>query len=160
MGEHDIAKRSLLNASPHKTLGDTKDPFSEMSLDIIESKTPTTYTEEDLDGGQRSNRKRDQVAFHLDSWADWVWETTANLLQLKTTGRGWTAESCSYVFAILSLCSLVVTLRSHEGKPLPEWPQLITINSIVSLCSLLMRAGVGLVLAEGIYCGHGWSFQD
>jgi hypothetical protein len=38
---------------------------------------------------------------------------------------------------------------AHEEKPLPQWPQLVTINSIISLFSLVMRACVGVVLAEG-----------
>ena len=43
----------------------------------------------------------------------------------------------------------MATLLAHQNKPNPEWPQLVTINSIVSLFSLLMRAAVSLVLAEG-----------
>ena len=40
-------------------------------------------------------------------------------------------------------------LLAHQNKPIPEWPQIVSINSIVSLLSLFMRTGVGLVLAEG-----------
>jgi hypothetical protein len=63
--------------------------------------------------------------------------------------RSWTTETCSYMIAILALAGLVATLSAHQGKPLPQWPQLVTINSIISLFSLLMRACVGVVLAEG-----------
>ncbi|KAF2999342.1 hypothetical protein E8E13_005620 [Curvularia kusanoi] len=66
------------------------------------------------------------------------------------TVMGWTAETCSFIISILALGGLVATLLVHQGKPLPEWPQLVTINSIISLFSLLMRACVGVVLAEGI----------
>jgi hypothetical protein len=68
----------------------------------------------------------------------------------KGTGMGWTTETCSYIIAILALGGLVATLLVHQGKPLPQWPQLVTINSIISIFSLLMRACVGVVLAEGI----------
>jgi hypothetical protein len=61
----------------------------------------------------------------------------------------WTAEACSYILAIIALGGLVATLLVHQGKPLPQWPQLVTINSIVSLFSLVMRACVGVVLTEG-----------
>jgi hypothetical protein len=64
--------------------------------------------------------------------------------------KSWTAEVLSYVFSVLSLVGLVMTLAAHQDRRLPDWPQLVTINSIVSLFSLLMRAGVGFVLAEGI----------
>jgi hypothetical protein len=62
---------------------------------------------------------------------------------------GWRIETCSYIVAILALAGLVATLSAHHGRPLPQWPQLVTINSIVSLFSLLVRACVGVVLAEG-----------
>lgn len=67
--------------------------------------------------------------------------------------KSWTTETCSYVISVLALAGLVATLLSHQNKPLPQWPQLVTINSIISLFSLLMRACVGVVLAEGTY-GH------
>jgi hypothetical protein len=63
--------------------------------------------------------------------------------------KGWMAETCSYIVAILALTGLVVTLSAHHSRPLPQWPQLVTINSIISLFSLLMRACVGVVIAEG-----------
>jgi hypothetical protein len=63
--------------------------------------------------------------------------------------KSWTAETCSYIVSTLALAGLVATLLAHQNKPLPQWPQLVTINSIISLYSLLMRACVGVVLAEG-----------
>ena len=148
MEETYISERSLLNASP-ETIQEGKEgaAFSKSPIARITYAPPTAYTETPLP--DRPRRKRERVAFRLDSWADWMWDTTANILQLRSTGEGWTAETCSFVFAVLSLLGLVVTLFVHQNKPLPQWPQLITINSIVSLFSLLMRAGVGLVLAEG-----------
>jgi hypothetical protein len=64
--------------------------------------------------------------------------------------KSWTAETSSFIFSVLVLAGLVVTLFVHQGKPLPKWPQLITINSVLSLFSLLMRTGVSVVLAEGM----------
>ena len=66
--------------------------------------------------------------------------------------KSWTAEVCSFAFALVSLMGLVLVLSKHQGKPIPEWPQLITINSVVSLFALFMRIGVGVVLAEGKIC--------
>ncbi|KAF3045733.1 hypothetical protein E8E11_007451 [Didymella keratinophila] len=156
MEESDISERSLLNASPD-TIQAAKDDaaFYKSRVERTTYAPPPAYTENILP--DRPQRKRERVAFRLDSWADWIWDTAANILQPRSTGEGWTAETCSFVFAILSLLGLVVTLFLHQNKPLPQWPQLITINSIVSLFSLLMRAGVGLVLAEGIsQCKWQW----
>jgi hypothetical protein len=67
----------------------------------------------------------------------------------RVGSKSWTTETCSYFIAILALAGLVATLSAHQSKPLPQWPQLVTINSIISLFSLIMRACVGVVLAEG-----------
>ncbi|KAH8722957.1 hypothetical protein GQ44DRAFT_806446 [Phaeosphaeriaceae sp. PMI808] len=61
----------------------------------------------------------------------------------------WTAEWLSCIFSILSLLGLVATLIAHQNKPLPQWPQLVSLNSIVSLFALLIRSGTTVVLSEG-----------
>ncbi len=63
--------------------------------------------------------------------------------------KSWTAEVGSFLFAVLALVGLVLVLSLHHGQPIPEWPHMITINSVVSLFALCMRIGVGVVLAEG-----------
>jgi hypothetical protein len=63
--------------------------------------------------------------------------------------RSWTTETISLGFSIFTLAGLIATLLAHQHKPLPQWPQLVSINSIISLFSLLMRSCVGVVLAEG-----------
>jgi hypothetical protein len=69
----------------------------------------------------------------------------------------WAAETCSCIFALLSLAGLIATLHAHQDRPLPQWPQLVNINSIISLFSMLIRAGVGVILAEGIsQCKWQW----
>jgi hypothetical protein len=64
--------------------------------------------------------------------------------------KSWTVETCSLVVSILTLAGLAATLLTHQHKPLPQWPKLVNINSIISLFSLLMRSCVGVVLAEGM----------
>jgi hypothetical protein len=65
---------------------------------------------------------------------------------------GWTAEVATCVFALLALAGLAVVLSRFEDRPLPDWPKLVTVNSIISIFALLIRASVGLVLAEGMLC--------
>lgn len=67
----------------------------------------------------------------------------------RAWNKSWTLETSSLIASILTLAGLVSTLLVHENKPLPQWPQLVTINSIISLFSLLMRACVGVILTEG-----------
>jgi hypothetical protein len=65
--------------------------------------------------------------------------------------KSWTAETLSWIASIMALIGLIATLCAHQSKPLPQWPQLVTINSIISLFSLIMRTCVGVVLAEGTF---------
>lgn len=85
-----------------------------------------------------------QLSFSICS----MWQNTARFFK-RTWKRKWTSEICSYVISVLALAGLVATLLMHHDKPLPQWPRLVTINSIISLFSLVMRASVGVVLAEG-----------
>jgi hypothetical protein len=62
----------------------------------------------------------------------------------------WTLETYSFVFALLSLLDLVATLLAHQGKLLLQWPRIIIINSIISLFSILIRAAIGVIFAEGM----------
>jgi hypothetical protein len=63
--------------------------------------------------------------------------------------RGWTAEICSCLFALISLLALVTTLLVHQDRPLPKWPSLITINALVSIFTSVFRSGIAMALAEG-----------
>lgn len=141
-----MSEHSLLNASP-ETIAETTDEYSPRPVPlhsvIPSASSESPYTKQFL-------RKRERIAFRLDSIADCIWDTSSVLLQLKTRGKGWTAEVYSYVFVVLSFLGLVATLFAHQNKPLPEWPQLVSINSIVSLFSLLIRASIAFVLAEGM----------
>jgi hypothetical protein len=66
----------------------------------------------------------------------------------RMCNKSWTVETLSFIVSILTLAGLVATLLKHQHKPLPQWPQLVNINSIISPFPLLMRSCVGVVLAE------------
>jgi hypothetical protein len=51
----------------------------------------------------------------------------------RTWGGSWRTETYSFIISITALVGLVTTLLAHQNKPLPQWPQLVTINSIISL---------------------------
>lgn len=48
---------------------------------------------------------------------------------------GWGVELLSWTVSVLCLFAIFVVLESHRGKPLPEWPFSITVNSLVSVFS-------------------------
>ncbi|KAI0390152.1 hypothetical protein F5Y17DRAFT_83149 [Xylariaceae sp. FL0594] len=63
---------------------------------------------------------------------------------------GWVAESLGCSLAVLALIATVITLRLHEDKTLPEWPFSISINSLIAIFGVLLKAGATVALSEGI----------
>lgn len=63
---------------------------------------------------------------------------------------GWVAETLSYLLAVLCLAATVILLRVSDRQPLPQWPMGITINALVSVFGVLLKAGLALPLSEGI----------
>jgi hypothetical protein len=45
---------------------------------------------------------------------------------------------------------IIVTLHSLHGKPIPQWPYRLSINTFIAAFSVLIKASSGLMLAEGI----------
>jgi hypothetical protein len=61
----------------------------------------------------------------------------------------WIVEVLSYIFALVALAAIVITLALHNNKPLPRWPSLISINSLVSIFTAILKAAMLLPVAEG-----------
>jgi hypothetical protein len=90
----------------------------------------------------------------LDSSADSQTHTPAARLSLvrklrRAWNYGWVAEILCCVLGIVSLIAIVITLRLHQGKPLPRWPLGITINALIATSAMLMKAGLTVPLSEG-----------
>ncbi|ETS86316.1 hypothetical protein PFICI_00144 [Pestalotiopsis fici W106-1] len=64
--------------------------------------------------------------------------------------RQWWAEILNTVLMIGSLCGMVGVLYQNQDKPLPDLPFTISINTVVSILSTVLKASAGLILAEGI----------
>lgn len=143
--------RPLLSANNERTDDGPESSANESTVTLVPA--PAT-SNNDPRTSKKSNRaqytsrlrQRSRNALHLLGSG---WKTCAGAWK-RIWSRSWTAETCSYVVSILALAALIATLQTHQNKPLPQWPQLVTINSIISLFSLCMRASTGVVLAEGI----------
>ncbi|KAI0198824.1 hypothetical protein F4808DRAFT_472493 [Astrocystis sublimbata] len=68
----------------------------------------------------------------------------------RTWNHGWVAETVCCILAILALLAIVALLRSNQGRPRPQWPLGITINALMAIFSVLMKAGLSVPLSEGI----------
>ena len=54
------------------------------------------------------------------------------------------------MLALVALVAIIVTLKTQDRKPLPKWPSLITINSLVSVFTAILKASMIMPIAEGI----------
>lgn len=62
----------------------------------------------------------------------------------------WMRELGALLLGFSSLLCVILILQIHEGRPLPDWPLSITINSLVSIFSTIMGMTLVVPLAEGI----------
>jgi len=62
----------------------------------------------------------------------------------------WWCEAICCLIALGALIATVATIRTYESKPLPQWRYGLTINAIVAIYTVILKAAIGLVLAEGI----------
>ena len=72
----------------------------------------------------------------------------------------WIKEIGAMLISILSLLCIVTILRMHEGRPLPDWPFSITINSLVSIFSTIMGMTILVSLEQCISQAKWHWFQE
>ena len=61
----------------------------------------------------------------------------------------WMVEVLSCLLASTALAAIIITLVVHQGKPLPQWPHLISINSLLAIFTVILKASLLLPVAEG-----------
>ena len=74
-------------------------------------------------------------------------------LCLRFFRYGWNADGFGCAIAALSLMAICIILQVHANKPLPEWPYGITINALIAIFTVILKAGVALPLSEGSLIG-------
>lgn len=67
---------------------------------------------------------------------------------LSTFSRWW-PELLSCIFAIGVFLGLILGLRPYQGKVLSSWPLMITINTFVAICTLLIKISLALIVSNG-----------
>jgi hypothetical protein len=71
-----------------------------------------------------------------------AWERSMTLI--------WSIEIVSLVLALVAFVAIIITLFVHQNRPLPHWPSLISINTLIAIFTAIMRASMLLPVAEGI----------
>lgn len=62
----------------------------------------------------------------------------------------WIWELFAMISSLISFVAIVLVLRLHEGRPVPDWPFSITISSMISIFATIMSATMLVPIAEGI----------
>ncbi|KAG8631205.1 hypothetical protein KVT40_000345 [Elsinoe batatas] len=64
--------------------------------------------------------------------------------------RTWAYEVAACCISAITLAGVVILLWTRQNKPLPDWPALITLNSIIAVLTTIMKGSMIFAVAEGI----------
>jgi hypothetical protein len=84
---------------------------------------------------------------NLPNWISKRSKATAQTLDY--CADRWAFEILSCTFALLCLLAIIVTLVTHQDQSLPQWPRMISINSLIAIFTALMKAALMVPIAEG-----------
>ena len=63
----------------------------------------------------------------------------------------WWLEILRVLLALAALFAILATVYPYNGHPLPEWPYGLSINSLISIYIVMLKAAMLLVVTQG---GH------
>ena len=64
--------------------------------------------------------------------------------------RNWWMEIAACFLFFAALTAIVATMYTHQGKPLPQWPYQISVNSLISIYVVVFKGTILLMTAEGL----------
>ena len=64
--------------------------------------------------------------------------------------RVWWLEVLACALASFAFLSIIITLAVHQGRPLPQWPHHISVNALISVFVVIMKASMLYIIAEGM----------
>lgn len=67
-----------------------------------------------------------------------------------STLRTWFLEVLSSFLLLIAVSAIVATLYIHDGQPLPQWPFDITINAMLSIYAVVLKASMAFILTSCI----------
>ncbi|KAJ5547982.1 hypothetical protein N7513_005216 [Penicillium frequentans] len=62
----------------------------------------------------------------------------------------WTLEILSCLTSIVFFIAIIVVLWYYDGRSMPDWPYGITLNALVSVLSMVMKASMAFIVAEAL----------
>ncbi|KAI1469257.1 uncharacterized protein F4812DRAFT_422540 [Daldinia caldariorum] len=76
--------------------------------------------------------------------------TTTRLETLLNAWRFWKLEILSCLLVLASPLVILATLYPYDRRPLPQWPIRISVNTLLSIYSMVFKASLGFVAASCI----------
>jgi hypothetical protein len=70
---------------------------------------------------------------------------------LRQELSGWKVEIAAAILFFAALFAIVGTVFAYSGKPRPQWPAKITINTLLSIYALTFKTAIVQVAASAIY---------
>lgn len=67
-----------------------------------------------------------------------------------STLRTWFLEILNSFLLLIAVSAIVATLYIHDGQPLPQWPFDITINAMLSIYAVVLKASMAFILTSCI----------
>lgn len=66
----------------------------------------------------------------------------------------WYMEIVSSILALSCIAAIVIILSLYQGKPLPAWPKLISVNALIAVFTAIFKASLIMPVAEGCCLFH------
>lgn len=68
----------------------------------------------------------------------------------ETLWKTWWLELLSNLLALGCIAAIAMILSLHDEKPLPDWPALISVNSLAAIFTAVFKASLIMPVAEGM----------
>lgn len=143
--ESDPTVNSVSTVSPPSTPSPPPGYSAVSSVDDTESsiEQPRPGGTEEPENQSTSKQATPQTAGKLQS------QKLSRFARYKLSFIWWLELGCC-LLVVGGFVGITTTVSSLDGKPLPQWPYRLSINTFIAAFSVLMKASSGLVLAEGI----------
>jgi hypothetical protein len=73
------------------------------------------------------------------------------IFALQSLNRWWVVEWLSCILAAVCQIGIILVARKYNHQPLPEWPRMISINSLVSVLGTASKAQMLISVASGMF---------
>lgn len=166
-----VEKHPLGNLNVAVSEADTADLVSDPARapDVLESSLERISLDSTISCGSHIDQHSGQKSTHSTAPESWVTQaeesrplsskhplspaegshpppnSNSNRLYWQT----WWLEILSSLLVLSRLIAMITILAIHQGQLLPKWPDIISINSLISILTAVFKASLIMPIAEG-----------